>query len=120
MTPSGLDPFRDLPRPINPPGPPQIELQPDRSWLHDPEEPERVEIDAGIDERYVYDFDNGYSASVIRGPMSFGGRQGLWEIAVLHEGELTYDTPLGDVLGRLNDEEVARVLVEIAALPSRY
>ena len=33
--------------------------------------------------RYVFQFENGFGASVIRGLYTYGGRQGLWELAVL-------------------------------------
>lgn len=79
-------------------------------------------------EQIVVAFDNGYAASVIRGPYTYGGDQGLWEVAVL-EGEgdwnegtwsLTYDTPItDDVIGHLSDDERDEVLDRIEALPSR-
>ena len=39
-------------------------------------------------EQRVYKFDNGYGASVIRHQYSYGGDKGLWELAVLKNGEL--------------------------------
>ena len=50
-------------------------------------------------------FDNGYGASVVKGPMSYGGKNGLYELAVLDSnGELHYDNPVanGDVVGYLS------------------
>lgn len=69
-------------------------------------------------------FPNGYGASVVRNAYSYGGDQGLYELAVL-DGDaktwsLTYKTPITeDVLGSLTPEDVTRVLREIAALPVR-
>jgi len=62
-----------------------------------------------------YKFPNGYGASVVKHSGSYGGNQGLWEVAVLNsEGELCYDTPItSDVLGHLNDPEVDSVLTKI-------
>ena len=65
-------------------------------------------------------FPNGYEASVITGDYSFGGHLGLYELAVLRDGDLVYDTPItNDVLGHLNEDEVGRYLNEIARLPER-
>lgn len=67
-------------------------------------------------------FPNGYGASVIRGPLSYGGPSGLYELAVLQgtasESELTYKTPItDDVLGYLSPAAVTEALAQIAALP---
>ena len=66
----------------------------------------------------VYQFPNGYGASVIRHKGSYGFVKGLWEVAVLDEaGHLDYSTPItDDVLGRLNDPEVDNVLGQISRL----
>ena len=40
-------------------------------------------------------FENGYGASVVRHEYSYGGKSGLYELAVLDSsGDLTYDTPI--------------------------
>jgi hypothetical protein len=69
----------------------------------------------------VYSFPNGYGASVIKHKGSYGGNIGLWEVAVLKEGELCYDTKItNDVIGHLNDPEVDRILTQIKELePTR-
>ena len=65
----------------------------------------------------VYQFPNGYGASVIKHEGSYGGSDGLWELAVLKEEELCYDTSItNDVLGRLNDPEVDNYLRQISQL----
>ena len=63
-------------------------------------------------------FNNGYGASVVRHMMSYGGKQGLYELAVLDkEGHLTYDTPVtSDVVGHLTPEEVTNYLIKIQEL----
>jgi hypothetical protein len=63
-------------------------------------------------------FDNGYGASVVRHEFSYGGKNGLYELAVLSsEGELTYDTPItNDVLGYLSKEDVTEILIKIQQL----
>lgn len=66
----------------------------------------------------IYKFPNGYGASVVCSPYSYGGDMGLWEIAVLDkEGDLTYKTPItDDVIGHLNEDEVIEVLNKIKEL----
>jgi len=65
------------------------------------------------------DFDNGYGASVITGPMFYTDEDAPYELAVMKRGKLTYETPItGDVLGHLTAEDVERVLDDIAALPA--
>lgn len=70
----------------------------------------------------VYRFANGYGASVVCGPHTYGGSVGLFELAVLKfEGKgwtLTYDTPItNDVEGHLTQGAVDDLLDQIAALP---
>ena len=72
----------------------------------------------------LYRFDNGYGASVVQGPYTYGGTEGLWELGVIvwdgDDYRLTYETPItDDVLGRLGEGDVAEKLQEIAALPER-
>lgn len=64
-------------------------------------------------------FPNGYGASVVIGPYTYGGPDGLYELAVLNsEGGLCYSTPItDDVIGHLSVEGVNDLLDKIAALP---
>jgi hypothetical protein len=63
-------------------------------------------------------FDNGYGASIVKGPMSYGGDRGLYELSVLDSnGELKYDTPVtSDVEGYLSEEDVTKLLEQIQKL----
>jgi hypothetical protein len=63
-------------------------------------------------------FDNGYVASVVKTPYTYGGRDGLYELAVLDSnGDLTYDTPVtNDVEGYLSEEDVTKLLEQIQSL----
>ena len=63
-------------------------------------------------------FDNGYGASVVKHGFSYGGKLGLYELAILDkEGHLTYDTPItSDVIGYLTPEEVTNYLIKIQEL----
>lgn len=70
----------------------------------------------------LYRFPNGYGASVIQRTYSYGGKDGLWELAVVvwngDDFDLTYSTPItDDVIGHLGEGEVAELLLQIAALP---
>jgi len=63
-------------------------------------------------------FDNGFGASIVKHQYSYGGGDGLYEIAVLDSGgEITYTTPItDDVLGYLSEEDVERYVNEIKNL----
>lgn len=64
-------------------------------------------------------FDNGYGASVVKSDFSYGGKQGLFELAVLdNDGQITYSTPItNDVIGYLTEEDVSKILDKIKNLP---
>lgn len=72
----------------------------------------------------IYRFKNGYGASVIRTPMSYGGTSRLWELAVIKfqsanilDYRLCYTTPItDDVIGYLNGKEVDVLLTKIEGL----
>lgn len=92
-------------------------------------------------EQIIARFPNGYGASIVRftqftdglgfrdwitgNPGSYGGNQGLWEVAVItfrSEGwedfKIVYDTPItDDVLGHLTESDVLQVCAAIQALP---
>ena len=61
-------------------------------------------------------FDNGWGASVVCHNYSYGGKNGLYELAVLNStGDLVYDNTVadGDVRGYLSEEEVSDLLIQI-------
>lgn len=63
------------------------------------------------------DFDNGYGASIVRTFFSYGGKAGLYELAVTKDGELTYDTPItNNVLGYLKEQDIEEILTNIRNL----
>lgn len=65
----------------------------------------------------IYKFPNGYGASVVKHIWSYGGKDNLWELAVLKGKDLCYNSPVtSDVLGWLTDDDVQRALKEIRAL----
>ena len=63
-------------------------------------------------------FENGYGASVVSSPYTYGGDKGLYELAVLdNSGELTYATSVtDDVIGYLRTEDVTDVMEKIQQL----
>lgn len=73
-----------------------------------------------FNEQYIYSFENGYGASVVRGLHTYGGDKGLWELAVLDsDGHITYDTPITrDVIGYMSETDVEETLNRIRDLKS--
>jgi len=63
-------------------------------------------------------FDNGFGASIVCTPHTYGGDKGLYEIAVLDtEGKLTYNTSVtDDVIGYLRPQDVTDVMEKIQQL----
>ena len=63
------------------------------------------------------EFPNGYGASIVKSPRSYGGAQDLYELAVLYDNMINYDTEItNDVLGYLTPEDVTKLLERIEAL----
>ncbi len=67
-------------------------------------------------------FDNGYGVSIIRNQYSYGGKDGLFEMAILIGDEfdhsICYDTPLtSDVFGYMNIEELNKSINDVRNLP---
>lgn len=77
-------------------------------------------VNNGVQHKYA--FPNGYGASVVKHDFSYGGKNGLWELAVLDfsvdsEGELCYTSGITeDVIGHLSWKKVEGVLSEIKQL----
>ena len=73
----------------------------------------------------IYRFHNNYGASVVKHAYSYGGPDGLWELAVIRfkdtkesKWRITYDTSItDDVIGYLDMEDVYEVLCQIQDLP---
>ena len=71
------------------------------------------QYDLGIVAREL--FDNGWGVSVVKGPYTYGGAKGLYELAVIKDGELHYDNDIakGDVVGYLREEDVTDAMLVI-------
>jgi len=66
-------------------------------------------------------FDNGYGASVVKGPYTSGGKIGLYELAVLNsEGDICANTPVSEdgIIGYLREEDVSEGMIRIQNLPT--
>lgn len=67
--------------------------------------------------RAVQNFDNNYGVSVIRTPFSYGSIDNLYEVAILKDQEICYDTPLtDDVIGYCTPEIVEQIMKEVSKL----
>ena len=63
------------------------------------------------------DFDNGYGVSVIQGPYAYTSGPGEYELAVLKDGHLCYDTPVTeDVEGHLSRDGVSELMRQVQQL----
>jgi len=83
-----------------------------------------VKVGVGNNQKNDYvreiEFENGYSASIISHDFSYGGQSGLFEVGILYDGILVYDTPVtNDVIGHLDFAGVAAILKDIEELPPR-
>lgn len=60
-------------------------------------------------------FDNGYGTSVVRHEYSYGGKKGMYELAVLdNTGEISYSTSVAsDVVGWLTESDVTELMEKI-------
>jgi hypothetical protein len=80
---------------------------------------EFIELDQymnGVSARMM--FKNGYGVSVVCHSFSYGGKNGLYELAVLDtEGEITYETDVtNDVIGHLTPEQVTETMAFVQSL----
>lgn len=65
--------------------------------------------------RYRVSFpDNKYSASIIKGYGTYGRERDQWEVGIICDGDLTYDTDITadshDVIGYLKEEDVLAII----------
>ena len=66
------------------------------------------------------EFPNGWGASIVKSDISYGGKSGLFEIAVLdNDGKINSQTDItDDVVGWCDDKDVDRILTAISKLDS--
>ena len=82
-----------------------------------------VDIGSLVRIRYMVEYPNGYTASIVKNmyatgmPMSYGSGDDLWELGVMKDGQLCYDTPVtDDVCGFLTVDEVVSLAGEVRGL----
>ena len=64
------------------------------------------------------DFENGFGISVVNGQGAYSS-EGTYEVGVLFEGALTYDTHItNDVIGHLSPKEITEIMKDIQELTS--
>lgn len=92
--------------------------------MHTPHHSRR--LNGGI--QHIFLFDNNFGASVVRHEFSYGGKNDLWELAVLQYNgvgnrneylswPITHDTPItSDIVGYLCDRDVQILLTRIKKL----
>ena len=62
-------------------------------------------------------FENGYGVSVLFGSCFYSNGKDTYEVAVLFDGSITYNTSItNDVMGHLSENEVSEVMSKVAAL----
>jgi hypothetical protein len=65
----------------------------------------------------VMHFDNNYGVSVVKFHGSYGFHQDLWEVAILYEEEINYNTEItDDVLGYQTEQDVTKVMRKVQLL----
>lgn len=68
----------------------------------------------------IVSFPNGWGASIVKSDISYGGKSGLFEIAVLdNDGKVNSQTDItDDVVGWCDENDVDRILTAISKLDS--
>ena len=88
--------------------------------FNDLEFKESLGFNTGI--QSIVRFENNYGVSVVKHEYSYGGKQGLYELAVIKYDEsdgwdICYDTPItNDVLGYLTEDDITDYLTQIEQL----
>lgn len=70
--------------------------------------------------RAYLEFKNGYAVSVITGYGSYSDKHRPYEVAVMKDGTICYDTYITkDVVGYRTEREVSMLMIQIQTLPKR-
>ncbi len=73
------------------------------------------------DYRNVVNFDNGFQLSIVCNYISYGGHRGLFEAALLKDGECVYhEQEFPDVKGNLSFQDVADLINKVRQYPADF
>jgi hypothetical protein len=62
-------------------------------------------------------FENNYGVSVIFGSCFYSNGVDTYELAVLYNDEITYNTEItNDVIGNLSEDEVSEIMIKVQSL----
>lgn len=69
----------------------------------------------------IYHFDNKYGVSVICGHMFYSNGVDTYELAILYNGQITYNTDItNDVIGNLTADQVTDVMIKVQQFLPHY
>jgi hypothetical protein len=65
----------------------------------------------------IEQFENGYGVSVLFGSCFYSNGEDTYELAVLYNDEVTYDSGItDDVMGHLSEDEISEIMLKVATL----
>jgi hypothetical protein len=67
--------------------------------------------------RAVLNFNNSYGVSVVFGSCFYSNGIDTYEVSVLYNGNITYDTEItNDVIGNLSEEQVSEIMIKVQCI----
>jgi hypothetical protein len=73
----------------------------------------------GFDTQATMNFENGYGVSVVTGDAAYSSESQPYEVAILKDDKLCYDTHItNDVLGHNTEESVTHIMEQVQNLES--
>lgn len=87
-------------------------------WPQLPESQKNAPIPEHEDARQaIMHFENGYGISVLKGDIFYSNGTDTYEVDILHNGELCYDTPItNDVIRYVTSEQITDIMKRIQEL----
>lgn len=73
-------------------------------------------LQPNFNKHVTYTLDNGYGVSIVNGSSAYCGND-TYEVAILKDDEITYDTEFtNDVLGHQSPEDIDKLLINLGKL----